>query len=52
MAASEEMGKWRRLWLWLAPLVIALAVIAWSFYWSYTDRLERDQVYARPTEQR
>lgn len=52
MAVNEEMSRWRRLWLWFAPLMIALAVIAWSFYWSYMDELERDQAYASPTEQR
>ena len=52
MAVTEQMSKWKRTWLWLAPLIIAVAVIAWSFYWSYMEDLDRDQAYASPTEQR
>ncbi|HYO84717.1 MAG TPA: hypothetical protein VES20_25165 [Bryobacteraceae bacterium] len=45
------MSRSRRLWLWLAPLIIAFAVIAWSVYWSYMDERERAEAYASPTEQ-
>ena len=51
MAMSEEMSKSKRLWLWVAPLIIAFAVIGWSFYWSYMDEREREDAYASPTVQ-
>jgi hypothetical protein len=52
MAVTEEMSRGRRLWLWFAPLIIAVAVIVWSFYWSYMDEREREAQYASPLEQR
>jgi hypothetical protein len=52
MAASQEFSKWKQVWLWLAPLFIALAIIAWSFYWNYVDQLDRNQAYTTPDRQR
>ena len=52
MAATLETSKWKRISLWLAPLIIALAVIAWSYYWSYLDKLEPEHTYASPSDRR
>jgi hypothetical protein len=52
MAATQEFSKWQQIWLWLARLLIALAIIGWSFYWNYVDQLDRNQAYATPSGQR
>ena len=51
MAVSEQLNKSKRLWLWLAPLIIAVAVIGWSLYGSYMAERERGNAYTSPTEQ-
>ena len=38
--------KWRGVWMWLAPLLIALAILAWSLYWSYVNELDRDSAFS------
>lgn len=52
MAISGQTNKSKRLWMWLAPLIIAVAVIAWSLYGSYIGERERGDAYTTPTEQR